>query len=102
RRPITKTKTPYENENPSRKRRHITKTSSKEVGTTFAEKDYVHETHYENEDPSFYVTCRHPPVKSFRLTSTPTRFDNGHVLQFSNLFTKVHEQSITVHVSYGR
>ena len=53
RRPPTKTKTPYENEDPSRKRRHITKTSSKEVGTTFVEKDYVHETHYENEDPSF-------------------------------------------------
>ena len=42
---------PYENENPSRKRRHITKTSSKEVGITFVDKDYVHETHYENEDP---------------------------------------------------
>ena len=42
---------PYENENPSRKRRHITKTSSKEVGITFVDKDYVHVTHYENEDP---------------------------------------------------
>ena len=48
---ITKTKTPYENEDPSRKRKHITKTSSKEVGITFVDKDYVHETHYENEDP---------------------------------------------------
>ena len=46
-----KTKTHYENEDPSRKRRHITKTSSKEVGITFVDKDYVHETHYENEDP---------------------------------------------------
>ena len=44
-------KTPYENEKPSRKRRHITKTSSKEVGITFVDKDYVHETHHENEDP---------------------------------------------------
>ena len=59
-RPTTKTKTPpyenedpppYENEDPSRKRRHITKTSSKEVGITFVDKDYVHETPYENEDP---------------------------------------------------
>ena len=47
----TKTKIPYENEDPSRKRRHITKTSSKEVGITFVDKDYVHETHYEKEDP---------------------------------------------------
>ena len=46
----TKAKTPYENEGPSRKRRHITKTSSKEIGFTFVDKDYVHETHYENED----------------------------------------------------
>ena len=42
---------PYENEDPSRKRRHITKASSKEVGITFVDKDYVHETHYKNEDP---------------------------------------------------
>ena len=42
---------PYENENPSRKRRLITKTSSKVVSITFVDKDYVHETHYENEDP---------------------------------------------------
>ena len=49
--PRKKTKTPYENEKPSRKRRHITKTSSKEVGITFVDKDYVHETHHENEDP---------------------------------------------------
>ena len=48
---ITITKTPYENEDPSRKRKHITKTSSKEVGITFVDKDYVHEAHYENEDP---------------------------------------------------
>ena len=63
RRPPAKTKTPcenedslrnpptYENEDLSRKRRHITKTSSKEVGITIVYKDYVHETHYENEDP---------------------------------------------------
>ena len=44
-------KTPHENEDPSRKRRHISETSSKEVGITFEDKDYVHETHYENEDP---------------------------------------------------
>ena len=42
---ITKTKTPV------RKRRHISKTSSKQVGITLVDKDYVHETHYENEDP---------------------------------------------------
>ena len=42
---------PYENENPSRKRRLITKTSSKVVSITFVDKDYVHERHYENEDP---------------------------------------------------
>ena len=57
RRPPAKTKThyetppTYENEDLSRKRRHITKTSSKEVGITIVVKDYVHETHYENEDP---------------------------------------------------
>ena len=51
RRQITKTKTPHENEDPSRKRRHISETSSKEVGITFEDKDYVHETHYENKDP---------------------------------------------------
>ena len=45
-----KTKTHYENEDPSRKRRHITKTSSKEVGITFGDKGCVHKTHYENED----------------------------------------------------
>ena len=62
-RPSTKTKSHYENEEPLRKRRlitkppdlrkrrHITKTSSKEVGITIVDKDYVHETHYENEDP---------------------------------------------------
>ena len=38
----------YEKEEPSRKRRHISKTSLKEVGITFVDKDYVHETHYEN------------------------------------------------------
>ena len=43
-RPPTKTKTHYENEDPSRKRRHVTKTGSKEVGITFVDKDYVHET----------------------------------------------------------
>ena len=43
-------KTTHENEDPSRKRRHITETSSKEVGITSVDKDYVHETHYENED----------------------------------------------------
>ena len=54
---ITKTKTHHENEDTSRKwrpllkRRHITKTSSKEVGITFEDKDFVYETHYENEDP---------------------------------------------------
>ena len=57
RRPPTKTKTHHENEDTSRKRRpllkrrHITKTSSKEVGITFEDKDCVYETHYENEDP---------------------------------------------------
>ena len=58
RRLLTKTKIhyenedpPYENEGPLRKRRHITKKSSKEVGITFVDKDYVHETPYENEDP---------------------------------------------------
>ena len=45
RRPITKMKTPLQ------KRRHITKKSSKEVGFTFVDKDYIHETHYKNEDP---------------------------------------------------
>ena len=50
-RPPTKTKThyenedlspPYENEIPLRKRRHITKTSTKEVDITFVDKDYFH------------------------------------------------------------
>ena len=41
RRQITKTKTHHENED-------TFLTSSKEVGTTFVDKDYVHETHYEN------------------------------------------------------
>ena len=50
RRPPAKTKTHYETPH-LRKRRHITKTSSKEVGITIVVKDYVHETHYENEDP---------------------------------------------------
>ena len=42
---------PYENEDSLRKRSHITKTSSKEVGITFVDNDYVYQTHYENEDP---------------------------------------------------
>ena len=57
RRQITKTKTPHENEDPSRKRRHISETSSKEVGITFEDKDYVHETHYENKDPYGKKSC---------------------------------------------
>ena len=40
-----------ENDGPLRKRRPITKTSSKEVGVTFVDKDYFQETRYENEDP---------------------------------------------------
>ena len=39
-----KTKTHHENKD-------TFLTSSKEVGITFEDKDYVHETHYENEDP---------------------------------------------------
>ena len=42
----------HENEDPSRKQKHITKTSSKEASIIFVDKDYVHEAHYENEDPN--------------------------------------------------
>ena len=49
--PLTKTKTKTKTKTHHEKRRLITKTSSKEVGITFVDKDYVHETHYENEDP---------------------------------------------------
>ena len=38
-----KNEDPLRKRRPSRKRRHITKTSSKEVGITFVDKDYVHE-----------------------------------------------------------
>ena len=43
--PITKMKTPYKNEDT------LLKKSSKEVGFTFVDKDYIHETHYKNKDP---------------------------------------------------
>ena len=48
---ITKTKIPLRKRRPITKTKNITKTSSKEVGITFVDKDYVHETHYEKEDP---------------------------------------------------
>ena len=49
--PPTKMKTITKTKTPVRKRRHVSKTSSKQVGITLVDKDYVHETHYENEDP---------------------------------------------------
>ena len=49
RRPPTKTKPITKTKTPLRKRRPITKTKTHNI--TFVDKDYVHETHYENEDP---------------------------------------------------